>query len=178
MVLAVYANSLETVKGALEGGAKRIYFEPTPHKVLKDISTIKNSKGSLKFVDENYSLDISSKLSKAKKLCKTYQCKLIWKWPQITHQYQLDLYYKFLESQPFHDFNEIMVDGLGAAEWVKQVSPQFKLCGSAGINIWNKNSVLILSKLFNTLTPSAELSKEDLKTVIWNSRSDGFKKTF
>ena len=178
MLLAVYANSLETVKGALEGGAKRIYFEPTPHKVLKDISTIKNSKGSLKFVDENYSLDISSKLSKAKKLCKTYHATLIWKWPQITHQDQLDLYYKFLESQPFHDFNEIMVDGLGAAEWVKQVAPQFKLCGSAGINIWNKNSVLILSKLFNTLTPSAELSKEDLRTVIWNSRSDGFKKHF
>ena len=178
MVLAVYANSLETVKGSLEGGAKRIYFEPNPDKVFKDISTIKNSNGSLKYVDEDYSAEISSKFSKAEKLCDTYNAELIWKWPQITHDDQLNLYYKFLESSPVHDFNEIMVDGLGAAEWVKQISPQFKLSGSAGLNIWNKNSVLILSKLFDTLTPSAELSKEDLRTVIWDSRLDGMKKRF
>ena len=55
---------------------------------------------------------------------------------------------------------------------------KFKLSGSAGLNIWNKNSVLILSKLFDTLTPSAELSKEDLRTVIWDSRLDGMKKRF
>ena len=63
-----------------------------------------------------------------------------------------------------------MVDGLGAAIGVKEFNQNITISGSAGLNIWNKNSVLTLEKFFDTLTPSAELSKEELRSVIVNSR--------
>ena len=59
-----------------------------------------------------------------------------------------------------------MVDDIGVAEEVKKISPQLNLSGSAGLNIWNKQTVLQLIKIFNSITPSAELSQEDLRKII------------
>ena len=71
-----------------------------------------------------------------------------------------------------------MVDGLGAAIGIKEFNPNIELSGSAGLNIWNRKSALTLSKIFNTLTPSAELSKEELRNIITNSRINGVENSF
>ena len=179
MVLAVYADSLDTIKGALEGGAKRIYYEPLiTHEISKLCSqTPESSFRSPPNNDKNETTRITSLLNSAEQLCITNDAELIWKWPQITHQYQINNYQKILKKQ-INRFQEVMVDGVGAAEGIKEVAPNLTLSGSAGMNIWNKKTVLTLSKIFNTLTPSPELSKKDLQTIIASSRLDGLKNRF
>lgn len=179
ITLAVYADSLDTVKGSIDGGAKRVYYEPNPTKNCKNncntcyqkpeesIKTIKN--------DPNQIESVSSLLTTAENLCTEHDVEFIWKWPQITHQHQLNNYFKILDSKLNH---KIMVDGLGAAIGIKEFNPNILLSGSAGLNIWNRNSVLTLSKIFNTLTPSAELSKEQLRSIITNSRIHGVENSF
>lgn len=176
IALAVYADSLDTVKGCLDGGAKRVYYEPTPIKnnCKPPHQNLENSINPIT-IDSNRIKRVLSLLTDAENLCKEYDAEFIWKWPQITHQQQLNDYFKVLDS---HLTNEIMVDGLGTAIGIKEFNPNIKLSGSAGLNIWNKNSVLTLEKIFNTLTPSAELSKEQLRSIITNSRMNGAKNNF
>jgi len=166
--LAVYADSIDTVRGSLDGGAKRVYYEPNPSKNCKNIcnSCPQNHADSIKKGPCQID-NILSLLKTAEDLCKENIAEFIWKWPQITHQYQLNNYFKILKSKLNHN---IMVDGLGAAIGIKEFNQNIELSGSAGLNIWNKNSVLTLSKFFDTLTPSAELSRDELGSVISNSR--------
>ncbi len=178
IVLAVYADSLDTVKGSLDGGAERVYYEPNPTKNCKNNCKpcYQNPEDSIKTIKNNPQSDIIlSLLSTVKEICNGYNAEYIWKWPQITHQNQLNNYFKILESISNY---KIMVDGLGAAIGIKEFDPNIELSGSAGLNIWNRKSALTLSKIFNTLTPSAELSKEELRNLITNSRMNGVKNSF
>jgi putative protease len=174
--LAVYADSINTVKGSLDGGAKRVYYEPDPTKNCKNIcnNCSQTPQDSIKN-DQNRIDNILSLLKTAEDLCKENNAEFIWKWPQITHQYQLNNYFKILESKLYPN---IMVDGLGAAIGIREFNRDIVLSGSAGLNIWNKNSVLTLEKLFDGLTPSAELSRDELKSVISNSRLHGVENGF
>jgi len=179
IVLAVYADSLDTVKGALDGGAKRIYYEPmiTHEEISNSCSQPEIPFRSPLYNNQKEISRIKSLLISAEQLCNSHNADLIWKWPQITHQYEINYYQKILKNQS-NDFQEVMVDGLGAAEGIKEVSPNLTLSGSAGLNIWNTKTVLTLSKIFNTVTPSAELSKKDLQTIIANFRLYGLKNRF
>ena len=175
-VLAVYADSIDCVKGALDGGAKRVYFEPNP--MINCQNTCNSCSQNLEISSEMVNAqeefkEISSLLDDAKKLCDLHDVEFIWKWPQITHQHQINNYCKVLNSHLQHGLKEVMVDGLGAALGIKNVIPDINLSGSAGLNIWNRYSILMLSKIFNTVTPSAELSVKELKGVISSSRLSG-----
>ena len=178
IALAVYTDSLDTVKGSLEGGAERVYYEPNPTKNCKTFckTCYQNPEDSIDIKNNADQSDIIlSLLTNAKELCNRYNAEYIWKWPQITHQNQLNNYFKILESISNH---KIMVDGLGSAIGIKEFNPNIELSGSAGLNIWNRKSALTLSKIFNILTPSAELSKEELRDIITNSRINGVENSF
>lgn len=178
IVLAVYADSFDTVKGALDGGAKRIYYEPITHEDICNCSKTQESLSKSLQDDDQKEIDIlTSLLVRAEQLCKAYNAEFIWKWPQITHQYQINNYHKILKTFS-NGFQEIMVDGVGAAEGIKEISPHLTLSGSAGLNIWNTKTILTLSKIFNTLTPSAELSKKDLMAIIRTSHLNDIKNRF
>jgi U32 family peptidase len=180
ITLAVYTDSLDTVKGSLDGGAKRVYYEPNPIKNCRNNCNpcYQNNTDSIKTITNPNQINrIPSLLTSAEELCKEYNAEFIWKWPQITHQHQLNSYNKILESQS-EDIHEIMVDGLGAAIGIKELNPHIVLSGSAGLNIWNENSVLSLTKIFNTLTPSAELSWKELRSIITNSRNHDLNNNF
>ena len=176
--LAVYADSLDTVKGALESGVNRIYFEVPPKNLKISCSDSKNlesmHRGS---IDESEIERVVSVLKLVCKLCKKNRTEFVWKWPQITHQYQISQYYKILEHLS-KDLQGIMIDDIGVAEEVKKIAPHLVIYGSAGLNICNKQTVLQLIKIFNTITPSAELSKEDLRKIISRSRFDDLKTNF
>ena len=175
VTLGVYADSLETIKGSLNGGGKRVYYEPKPTKNDKNSynQCSKLNKYSLKTWDLEEIKIISSTLISAQKLCTKYDAELIWKWPQITHQHQIDNYSKILESNLVNGIKEIMVDNIGTAVAIMNLNLDIKLSGSAGLNIWNSNSVMAISKIFKTITPSPELSNEKLKNVIINSKNCG-----
>jgi U32 family peptidase len=176
--LAVYADSLDTVKGALESGANRIYFEVPPKNLKLSCSDSKNLQSMYRgSIDESEIDRMVSVLKLVCKLCKKNRTEFIWKWPQITHQYQINQYYKILE-QLSKEIQGIMIDNIGVAEEVKKIAPHLVIYGSAGLNIFNKQTVLQLIKIFNTITPSAELSKEDLRKIISSSRLDDLKTDF
>ena len=147
--LAVYADSLETVQRAVEGGCDRVYFEP-------------RLKGPNQKDQKDVAKELFDLLSEAKKLCGNVQ--LIWKWPRITK----DKYLKFavpLLSKTEPDgalLDGIMVEGIGAAEAVVAVVPTMPLSGSASLNVWNHLTVRQLSPRFSRLILSPELSSDQL----------------
>jgi len=119
-----------------------------------------------------------SHLKDAMELSENYDTEFIWKWPQITHQYQIEQYKQMLQSNVCKNFHKIMVDGMGALKAVKDSRSNLKICGSAGINVWNVETVLEITNIFETLTPSAELSKKDLKTLIMGSYQNNVNTSF
>jgi U32 family peptidase len=156
----------------------KIYFEVPP----KNLNILCSDSKKLESmysgpIDESEIERVVSLLKIVCKLCKKNRTEFIWKWPQITHQYQINQHYTILEHLS-KDFQGIMVDDIGIADEVKKIAPHVAIYGSAGLNIWNKQTVSQLINIFSTITPSAELSKEDLKKIISSSRLDDLKTSF
>jgi U32 family peptidase len=147
--LAVYADSLEAVQGAVEGGCERVYFEPR----LKG----PNQKDVTKEL-----LDL---LKKAKVLCGSAQ--LIWKWPRITKNKCLKFAVPLLSQT---ELDGVLVEGIGAAEAVVAAVPKMSLSGAASLNVWNHFTVKQLSLRFSRLTLSPELSSDQLAELVARSR--------
>ncbi len=151
--LAVYADSLDVIKGAIDGGCRRIYFEP---RVGRGLSR------------KEYSQRVLILLKEAKEICSEGDCtgranaQLIWKWPRITRDSYLKIAAPLL---PKAVADGVMVEGIGAAESVTSVTPQMPLSGSMSLNIWNHLAVWQLSH-FGRLTLSPELSANQLSELI------------
>lgn len=163
-VLGAYSDSIDGLKGALEGGVNRVYFEPEIVNTLfkYDLNSFKLSND-----DKN---QLFYQLKCASELCLKFGAKFIWKWPQITHDNLIQNFIQILESSPW--INDIMVDGLGAGESLNSFK-RIKLSCSGGFNIWNRESLAAISKKYNVITASPELSREDLKKLVSGSRLFG-----
>lgn len=145
--LSVYADSLQTVRGAIQGGCRQIYFEPHLG-VQKD-----RAKRMLEL------------LRGAKAICK--DAELIWKWPKITGEDFLD-FVRPLFAEIACD--GIMVESIGAAEAVMVSNPSACIYGASGLNVCNHMTVRTLTPTFRLLTLSPELSKGQLARTISLSR--------
>lgn len=161
--LSVYTDNIGALKGALKGGAKRIYYEPGK---LQLNDCISKSDVDL----------IKSDLIEAEELCRIHRADLVLKWPQITHQKEIDQYITLLNG--CNRLQGMMVDGLGTGFRIKEHYGDMSMFGSAGLNIWNAHTVLELSKTFDLLTISPELSKEELRELVSISRSMGVETDF
>ncbi len=156
--LAAYADSLDAVKGAIDGGCRRIYFEP---RVGRDLS------------QKEYAQHVLHLLKEAKGICAVHadcttsaDAQLIWKWPRVTKDKYLKLAVTLL---PKAEADGVMVEGLGAAEAVLSEVPQMALSGSMSLNVWNHLTVWQLSQ-FRRLTLSPELSSNQLSELIARAR--------
>ncbi len=142
--LAVYADSLETVKGAMEGGCQRVYFEPILGWEEKD-----RTAKAAKLIDE------------AKAICG--KVPLIWKWPKITHAD----FFKFagpLLAKARVD--GIMVENVGAMQAAVDAMPDAHLYGGSGLNVCNHLTVQALAPPLEILTLSPELSARQLAGTV------------
>ncbi|MDD1774712.1 MAG: U32 family peptidase, partial [Methanobacterium sp.] len=83
MEVAVYSSSLETIKGALKGGSKRIYFEPFIWEHFKRRNPCK----AIRWTDRIQR--INGLLIDALELCTAHDATLIWKWPSLTNDESL-----------------------------------------------------------------------------------------
>jgi putative protease len=143
--LAVYADSLEAVEGAVEGGCRRIYFEP-----------FLGSQG-------DHARETRVLLKEAREICEKADAELIWKWPKITRD-------DFLKNAR-HLLNEVDVDGImveniGAIEAVLEAKPKARIYGAAGLNVWNHMTVKVLAPYLQHLTLSPELSCDQLARTV------------
>ncbi len=143
-LLAVYADSLETVRGAAEGGCRRIYFEPVCGREKKDRAT-----------------KTEMLIEEAKAICG--DAELIWKWPRITETE----FFKFaIPLQAAVMADGIMVENLGAVQAVLQAWPDARLFGAIGLNVCNHMTVQALSPPLGLLTLSPELSARQLAWTV------------
>jgi putative protease len=142
--LAAYADNLETVRGAVEGGCRRVYFEPVLGGEERDRAT-----KTEKMVEE------------AKAIC--WDAELIWKWPKITHAD----FFKF--ANPLlakANVDGIMVENMGAIQAVIQAGPDIHLYGGSGLNVCNHLTVQALAPPLELLTLSPELSARQLTNIV------------
>ncbi len=142
--LAVYADSLETVRGAVEGGCQRVYFEPVLGWEEKD----RASKAE-KLIDE------------AKAICG--KVPLIWKWPKITHADFFKFAGPLLAKEKI---DVVMVENVGAMQAAIEVRPDVHIFGASGLNVCNHLTVQALSPPLELLTLSPELSARQLADAL------------
>ena len=150
-LLSVCADSLEALKGAVEGGASRIYFDPlfrTGHDAIERAERIR------------------ALLQEGRELCG--RTELIWKWPHITRDDFIDTVLPLLPSVPVEG---IMVENLGPAWAVRQKMPEMMLYGGLGLNVCNHLTVQALASQFSSLTLSPELSCLQLKDAVFATRA-------
>ena len=146
--LAIYADSLETVRGAIEGGCRRVYFEPVLGEETKDRA-----------------IKIEKMIEEAKAICG--DAELIWKWPKITHAD----FFKFagpLLAAVMAD--GIMVENVGALQAVLDARLDAHLYGASGLNVCNHLTVQALALPLELLTLSPELSARQLARIVAAAR--------
>lgn len=153
--ISVYANSLQVVKGAANGGCERIYFEPMLQQILHG---------------ERKPQEILSQLEQAAKICKALKTDLIWKWPRITRHTYLNMATHILKDVSEVGVSAIMVEGMGAAQAVLAEVPDMPLFGSVGLNVWNSLTIEQLAPTFNRLTISPELSAMEISEMLDRTR--------
>lgn len=190
ITLAVYASSLETLEGALDGGCRRIYFQPllwensnprsageanleTYKTCDTNLETYKSSEANL----ETYNR-IQELISTAHDLCKSKEALLIWKWPEITSNSYLCHSIPLINTLYKEGVEEVMVSGIGAARSINNSNSCVKLSGSMELNVWNHQTILELSKTFQSLTLSSELSKYEIEQIIARARNKGMNTAF
>ncbi len=140
--LAVYADSLETVRGAVGAGCRRIYFEPV-------------------LGEEREKAERARKLmAEAKSICE--KAELFWKWPKITRAGFLKFARPLLAEIKA---DGIMVENVGGAEAVLAARPGMRLYGAPGLNVCNHLTVEALAPPFALLTLSPELSAGQLENA-------------
>ena len=142
--LAVYADSLETVRGAVEGGCQRVYFEP----VLGREKSDRAAKAG-RLIDE------------AKAICG--RLPLIWKWPRITPADFLEFAGRLLAPGKI---DAIMVENVGAVQKALEAGPGLHILGASGLNVCNHLAVQVLAPPLELLTLSPELSYRQLAGVV------------
>jgi putative protease len=142
--LAVYADSLETVRGAVLGGCQRVYFEIV-----------------LGWEEKERTLKAEKLIEEAKAICG--KVPLIWKWPKITNAD----FFKFANPLLARaNIDAIMVENVGALQAVIEAGPKVHLYGASGLNVCNHLTVQALAPPLEQLTLSPELSARQLADIV------------
>lgn len=163
--IAVYCSSLESIRGTLTAGCKRVYFEPSlwEEHNIEPCSDIRDWK--------SYGEEIKDLLLEAHNLCTANDAHLIWKWPIITRDSWLENLTPLIKSLYAEGISEIMVDNLGSLRAVNKQGIPILISGSVGLNIWNNLSISELHPLLDRFTLPSELSYKELSALTTYNRS-------
>jgi putative protease len=158
--LAVYADSIGIAKGAAGAGCDRIYFEPD---IIQDACSCRSM---------DMMVPVDDQLRSVLAICKKGGIPLVWKLPRILQRPELETILPILSELHGEGLSACMVDSAGAANAVKRTVPEMKICGSAGLNIFNHLAVRNLASRFYLLTISPELSGAEIGDLIRLTRAD------
>jgi putative protease len=166
--VSVYVDTLEGVFGAVQGGCRKVFFEPL-------FSPFGRAGAEAEAEAEKSTDEIGniyrSLLEEAAVLCNRKGVNLVWKWPCITRRKFLDMAVPILEPAMEMGVKGIMVDGVGAAGAVRAVTPDLPLLGSVGMNVFNSETINYLEQTFSVLTLSQELSRQQLYELVRRIRT-------
>ncbi|MEI7433268.1 MAG: U32 family peptidase [Methanomicrobiales archaeon] len=159
MKMSVYANSAEVATAALDAGCDRIYFEPeTGSKACRCRDMDIGSPGQDPFPE------ISGQIRDLLVLLTESSRQIFWKWPSIPERDYIDASVTVLPELVEMGIGGIMVDSAGLAKAVRRLFPALKICGGAGLNIFNHVSAASVPGFFS-LTLSPELSSDDISAL-------------
>ena len=160
--IAVYAADCDTVRGALEGGCTRIYFEPRGHPG--------EHRG---WSDADTAAWFTSEIGTAMDLCAASGADLIWKWPRITRQHFLRMACRLLPSLFASGLRGVMVETVGALAAVRETDREIPIWGGSGLNIFNSRSAALVGQDCASVTLSPELSIPSIRDLVSALRAAG-----
>jgi U32 family peptidase len=166
LVLSVYTDSLETVRGAVEGGCDAICFEP----VFTHPSTSCCVHG--------YMSSSQTQISTAFGLCREKGVRFICKLPKITRDAFFDAFLPSVPGLAAKGIAEYMVENCGAAYALLHSDQELTISGSTGLNIFNHEAVRALFPFSGQLTLSPELSRDEIRTLTHAARVRGLANRF
>jgi len=161
LVLGVYADSLLSVKKAVEAGCDVIYFEP--------MFTSKECKCRI-LIDLP---SVESQIITASGVCRDVDVRFVLKFPRITNNNYLDSVLPLVSQTLGPDITNVMVENCGTAHALRHSHSAPVLSGSIGLNIFNHEAVRDLSSRFGMVTLSPELSGDEIRLLIHISRLQG-----
>ena len=164
--LGVYTDTFLSVKKAVEAGCDVIYFEPV---YTSEKCTCRNLTGFPAY---------ESQIIGASALCRDAGIRFVHKFPRITDNKYFDSVLPKVSPTLFPHINGIMVENCGAAQALRDLHPSPVLSGSTGLNIFNHKTVCYLSSLFDRVTLSPELSRDEIRLLIHASRQQGYPGSF
>ncbi|MCP1714524.1 putative protease [Methanocalculus alkaliphilus] len=156
-ILAVYASSMDEVAGALEGGAKRIYYEPA-HPITSCEKRTLISK-------ERWQETVLHDLSTLVALCNEYEATFFWKFPEIARKRFLDYALPILGEARSRGLRGVMVGGVGMAEAIHEIVPDMEIAGSSGLNLMNRAAIAEMRPFHRSLALSHEISYRELQRL-------------
>jgi len=142
---AVYADSLEAVRGAVSAGCRRIYFEPQLWQ--------RGEKGW-----PGCARRAADLVAEAREICGGSE--LFWKWPKIARDGFFPAALAILDEMKIEG---VMVENVGCIEALRGAGRSLRLLGGSGLNIFNHLAVRALSPPLERLTLSPELSASQME---------------
>jgi putative protease len=161
LALGIYADSIEGVQGALEGGCEFICFEPV---FIPGTSTCRKISVHSSF---------EAQIATVSAMCNDAGVRFVLKFPRITRNSYLEGVLPFLSKGPDMNISGFLVENYGTAHALMQAIPHIALYGSGGLNIYNHQSVCQSAPIFKSVTLSPELSRDEMELLIRSVRSNG-----
>ena len=167
MKISVYASSAEIAIAALEAGCDRVYFEPGAYsKACRCRNT------AIVPLDQGPFLDMFAQVRDLLVCTAGSSRQIFWKWPSIPERDYIDMSLTVLPELLETGIGGIMVDSAALGTTVRRIIPAIRVCGGAGLNIFNHVAAGSLPGFFS-LTLSPELSHNDLSALAaWFSHGE------
>jgi U32 family peptidase len=159
--LAVYVSGYEEAGAALAAGCDRVYVEPDPIGGLTG-----GWCSARKDMAIPYGEIVEAIVTEITPLCNCFPGKVVWKWPLITDSGFIDQAISCLLKNAIQGFAGIMTDSPGIADRIHNELPEIPIYGSQGLNIFNSRSAAFHQPLFDMMTLSPELSRDDIGALI------------
>ena len=167
LTLAVYADSLDTVRMAAESGCDRVYFEP-------DIPV----EGTVSCCSHPAHAGTKEQIQTAIELCRAHNIPLVWKFPRITRTVFTDTVLPLVPQIEEMGIAGIMVENPGMVHAIHKLVPLTTISGSTGLNVFNHATAGKLSERVQLLTLSPELSREECRLLVSAARNQGLDTSF
>ncbi|HTY14350.1 MAG TPA: U32 family peptidase [Methanoregulaceae archaeon] len=165
MSLAVYVSGHQEAGAALAAGCDRVYFEPDPVDGFTAGWCSDRKDMAIPFEEI-----VQAIIFEIARLCNRFPGKVVWKWPLITDSGFIDVAISSLRKNAIQGLAGIMTDSPGIAEIIRNELPEISIYGSQGLNIFNHRSAMFHQYLFDMLTLSPELSRDDIRTLVATGR--------
>jgi len=167
LTLAVYADSLDVVRMAVESGCDRVYFEPDIPVTTTALSYC-----------HSYTVGIEEQIRMVVEVCHEHEIPLVWKLPRITRTAFSDAVIPLAPRISVMGIAGIMVENPGMINAIHDIAPLTTIYGSTGLNVFNHVTVKKLASHTELLTLSPELSRDELKILVSAARNQGLDTSF